>query len=291
MHKYLKAVGFSSIKKNADLNILLLEVIKNYDSKKITETTEGRLFAEFTKEFAPDIGICICGEYNEKNDFNIENHFPYVAGSRISFSEEVVVEKRADNESYIGACDDIRLEISLIFHLINTADYLNFCEKKLPQNKTSPVLLSALSVEGKILLPILKTEESVKQRQKLLQKRSALIMAARGGDETAMESLAESDMNIYNEISNRVNHEDVYSIIDNCFMPYGYGSDMYSVIGDIQEVKTLQNCFTGENLIKMSLSCNDINLDVCINEKDLLGEPAAGRRFKGVIWLQGRVEF
>ncbi len=65
MHKYLKAVGFSSIKKNADLNILLLEVIKNYDSKKITETTEGRLFAEFTKEFAPDIGICICGEYNE----------------------------------------------------------------------------------------------------------------------------------------------------------------------------------------------------------------------------------
>ena len=26
-------------------------------------------------------------------------------------------------------------------------------------------------------------------------------------------------------------------------------------------------------------------------EKDLLGEPTVGRRFKGNVWLQGRVEF
>ena len=32
-------------------------------------------------------------------------------------------------------------------------------------------------------------------------------------------------------------------------------------------------------------------MDVCINEKDLLGEPKEGRRFKGVIWLQGRLNY
>jgi hypothetical protein len=30
---------------------------------------------------------------------------------------------------------------------------------------------------------------------------------------------------------------------------------------------------------------------IAINEKDLLGTPAPGRRFKGEIWLQGNVIF
>ena len=29
--------------------------------------------------------------------------------------------------------------------------------------------------------------------------------------------------------------------------------------------------------------------DVCINEKDLLGEPAIGRRFRGNVWMQGNL--
>jgi hypothetical protein len=28
-----------------------------------------------------------------------------------------------------------------------------------------------------------------------------------------------------------------------------------------------------------------------MNKKDLLGEPAVGRRFKGNIWLQGMIDF
>ena len=41
----------------------------------------------------------------------------------------------------------------------------------------------------------------------------------------------------------------------------------------------------------MNLDCNDLNFDICINKKDLLGEPEVGRRFKGVVWLQGCVNF
>ena len=291
MHKYLKAVGFSVLDKTADLNILLREVEKNYDSKKVINTEENRQFAEFTKEFAADCGICVCGEYNENGEFSMEYYFPYAVGSGISSSEEVIIERRPDKEMYIGACDDMRLDISLIFHLINTADYLNFKKREIEEHRTLAVALSSLCTEGKILLPVLRTEEEVKEKKKKLQKRSALIMAARKGDEEAMENLTVEDMDIYNEISKRVNNEDIYSIVDNCFMPYGFGSDMYSVIGDIKDFSRLQNSFTGETLVKMGIVCNDISLDVCINEKDLLGEPAVGRRFKGVIWLQGTVEF
>ena len=31
--------------------------------------------------------------------------------------------------------------------------------------------------------------------------------------------------------------------------------------------------------------------DVCINSEDLMGEPAVGRRFKGVIWMQGNINY
>ena len=34
MHSYLKAVGFSEIKKRAEMKEILLDVIRNYDEKK-----------------------------------------------------------------------------------------------------------------------------------------------------------------------------------------------------------------------------------------------------------------
>jgi len=34
-----------------------------------------------------------------------------------------------------------------------------------------------------------------------------------------------------------------------------------------------------------------MEMDICVNAKDLLGKPEVGRRFKGVIWLQGNVDF
>ena len=46
-----------------------------------------------------------------------------------------------------------------------------------------------------------------------------------------------------------------------------------------------------EEIVIMTILCNGMQFDVCINRADLGGEPEAGRRFKGIIWLQGRVNF
>ena len=92
-------------------------------------------------------------------------------------------------------------------------------------------------------------------------------------------------------ISKRIENEDIYSIVDTYFMPYGMECDLYSIMGEILECSKMHNVRTEEAVYEMRIACNDIELDVCINEKDLMGIPEVGRRFKGVVWLQGYVEF
>ena len=111
------------------------------------------------------------------------------------------------------------------------------------------------------------------------------------GDEEAMESLTIEDMDMYAMISKRVMDEDIYSIVDTYFMPYGMECDLYSVMGEILEREKTFNTMTKEAVYKMRIGCNDMEFDICINEQDLMGEPQVGRRFKGVVWLQGYVDF
>ena len=74
-------------------------------------------------------------------------------------------------------------------------------------------------------------------------------------------------------------------------MPYGIESDQYSILGEIMDCRLLQNELTKENVYAMDIKCNDMDFSLCINQKDLLGEPAVGRRFKGNIWLQGSINY
>ena len=90
-------------------------------------------------------------------------------------------------------------------------------------------------------------------------------------------------------ISKRITKEDVFSIVNSSFMPYGIESDQYSVLGEIIELEEDINSLTKEKIYSMKVECNDIIFNIAINEKDLLGEPAVGRRFKGSIWMQGTV--
>ena len=85
--------------------------------------------------------------------------------------------------------------------------------------------------------------------------------------------------------------EDIYSIIDTCFLPCGSECDQYSVIGDILHIDVLRNRITEEEVYDFTLDCNDIIFHTAINKKDLIGEPKVGRRFKGQIWMQGTAKF
>ena len=141
------------------------------------------------------------------------------------------------------------------------------------------------------MLPIKKDKEQIQKVKKASATRSTLMAAARKGDEDAIETLTLEDMDMYTTISKRIQNEDVFSLVDTYFMPYGVECDQYSILGEILECHADQNRMTKEEVIFMTLECNEVVLEVCINRYDLYGEPAVGRRFKGVVWLQGCIEF
>ena len=62
-------------------------------------------------------------------------------------------------------------------------------------------------------------------------------------------------------------------------------------MGEIVEQMETVNESTGEKLYQLTIECNGVQFDVCINKKDLMGQPEIGRRFKGIIWLQGNLNF
>ncbi|MBU5482192.1 DUF3881 family protein [Blautia sp. MSJ-19] len=289
MHSFLKAVGFSKVNRREEMKEIILDVIKNYDEKKIVEDHPDGVFAEFSRCYGSDCGITVCGQYDDDNRFHVEYYYPFFRGSGVTTQEPVTVERHADKDAFSGACDDLRIGITLIFYLQNAAEYMK--ERKKQEIGNQALTLSGLAGEGKILFPVLKDKEAVKVEKESTKNRSSLIAAARNGDEEAMESLTMEEMDTYSMLSNRIVHEDILSIVDSYFMPYGIQCDQYSILGEIVDLHFVQNDITDEELIQMTLESNNMQFDVCINRADLLGDPAIGRRFKGTIWLQGRLHF
>lgn len=109
MHKFLKAVGFSEIKKRNEINEIIRDVIKNYDEKTAVENHPEGVFVEFSKNYGCDCGITVCGQYDEDNKFHVEYYFPFFRGTGITTQEHVAVERHTEKESFAGACDDLRI--------------------------------------------------------------------------------------------------------------------------------------------------------------------------------------
>ena len=291
MHKFLRAVGFSQYTEKKQVQKLIRDIIIHADERSYTTVGKKTLVAEFDRNFAEDIGIAVCGEFDEDDTYSFDYYLPYLRSDLVSTAEDISIERHAAKESYAGICYDPKVGVSLIFYLQNMISYLKLQgEGKIPAKGTS-LNLSALSCQGTIMMPIQKTEWQKKKIAKDAVQRNRLIQAARGGDEEAMESLTLEDMDTYTSISRKIQKADIFSLVDTYFMPYGVECDQYSVLGEITDMKLVTNGLTGEKVHILTLCCNDLNLKVAINSIDLLGEPAVGRRFKGSVWLQGQVNF
>lgn len=290
MHKYLRAIGFSKYQKKKELRPLLEQVIQSATSSSLIHE-DPLVFGHLSRAFGDHFGLRVYGEYEKGEAFAAEYSFPYVDGEVVSTRVPCVVERHADKNSYGGMCEEPFIGVSLIFYLSNAMEYVRRCKSPLESSKITGVRLSGLCLEGKILLPMQKTERQRAMSSNATKNRSALVEAARQGDEKAIESLAMEDMNLVQEISRRIGEEDVYSLVDTCFMPYGLECDQYAIIAEILSVQLVRNHLSGEEMYRLIVECNDVKLTVMINRMDLLGEPAVGRRFKGEIWLQGTAEF
>ena len=291
MHSYLRAVGFSNINNRTELNKLIDLVIEKASNRKTVQINHQNSLTEMSMKFGPDFGITLRGEYDHNDYFHLDNYFPFLLGDGTNAREEVAINKRVDTEAYTGMCDDYRLGVSLIFYLQNVADYLERRIRNEKMNHHMPITLAALSLEGRTLLPIEKDEVQVKNLRAKNINRSNLIAEAKKGNQEAIDSLTIEDIDTYAMVSRRAKKEDIYSIVDTCFIPFGSESDNYSIIATITDSKLITNSYTGEEIYDLDVVCNDISFRLCINKEDLLGEPLPGRRFKGNIWMQGRLAF
>lgn len=291
MHDYLKAIGYGNITSQKQLNEFLKDAEKTFSHHESIAMEEALDFCEYQKECGPGIGVDLCGSLDLYDIFERQYYYPYFIGKGVTSYADITVEKRMDREAFVGICEDMKVGISLIFYLQNTLEYL--IESRFHTRDVHPVsvTLAGLCNSGTILLPIQKSEEQEKIRRQESKDRKMLMNAAKNGDQEAMESLTLEDIDTYSRVSQRLIYEDVFSIVDTYFMPCGIECDRYSILGEILELYTIQNEDSGEKLYVMRLDVNELQFDICVPVKDVLGEPEEGRRFKGDIWLQGRLNF
>ena len=291
MHQYLKAIGFDNINTRYDLKDLMEDVEAGFTHQTIVSYRPGEDFCELRREYGQCIGVSLCGELDDDDNFYPDYYFPYFEGSGISTYADIAIERKIEKEQYVGMCEDSKIGISLIFTLQNGIEYMRERQAGFTAGVTTSVTLSGLALSGMILLPVLKDERRLKSEQEASDNRKMLLNAARNGDQSAIETLTLDDIDIYSQVSRRLANEDVFSIVDTYFMPYGVECDLYSIMGEILAVRQRTNSATGVELYQMKLNVNEMQFDVCVPAEEVMGEPEIGRRFKGTIWLQGYINF
>lgn len=293
MHSYFRAIGFSKLKNKIEQNALIKTALKeSADRREIDVGADTRLI-QVNYNIGKDFGLSVVAEADSNGTIMVDNSFPYCKGTSITLQPDIQIEGHTDTEAYSGISDDFNLGITLIYKLQNVVDYVRSIWLNDYYKMPKKVKFGALSLNGRILygvhldhmaLPYEKQPISNKERKNLIAK-------ARSGDIDALENLTLDDMDTYSLVSKRIKDEDLLTVIETYFIPYGIDNEHYSILGKIQKIEEITNEFSGEMVYNLTVFCNDISLNVVINSLDLEGEPRVGRRFKGIIWLQGQVQF
>ena len=295
MNLYIRAIGFQYLDADFEEEMIHAGILDSIEKGFVIKNTK------------LNRGAVIVRVSESTGLFIYEYYFPFILGKTSCDNDEITIERHLDKESFAVVCDESKTGVTLIFYLQNVMDYLEFIFDKDGLNqkeynidtkgtlykipiKNRRVSLTALSLGGMILLPSHKKVEPVKAKR-AQEEREKLIQAAKNGDEAAIENLTIEDIDTYNQLSQRILKEDVFTIVDSSFMPCGVECDQYQVVGEILELTEETNHYTKEIVYIMVIECNNLNITVAVNKADLLGEPDIGRRFKGQIWLQGSVAF
>lgn len=291
MHQYLKAIGFGDLPDKRIINSILQWMEISFSEHKLIKVTQDMDFGMYRKEFGENIGLLAYGDVDETERFERVYYMPYLLGRGVTSYADVFIQRRIDREAYVGVCEDSKVGISLIFSLQNTLEYMK--ERQLSESsvKFRSVTLSGLANEGTILLPISKNEEQTKRQMEESRNRMMLQSAAKTGDQVALESLTLEDFDTYSKVAKRIVNEDLFTIVDTSLMPYGIECDRYSILGEIIDLQIIENELSNRKIYLMRLDVNELQFDVCVPVDSVMGEPEVGRRFKGNIWLQGRVNF
>ena len=336
MHKYLRAVGFSNFQKKSQIDDFFKENLKDENLISTYISQDMRLCGQYNIQVCQGAGVSVIGE-QEKNQLALMDfYYPYLKGYDYTLIQECTIERHSDKDSYAGIIDDYRMGIALIFYLTNGNVYNSLIKNFKPVDiKIDRIFLSALSIGGRIILPIDKKELSGNEfadKSKINEEYEDVLNVSEVSDEDSDDYIDEDDDSVEDfmdehpittrligdiddfsegiggkalsigigiklprdpigEQEMRLKNEDLYSIVETSIVPYGIECDKYQIVAEILSVNRKENKFTGETLVEMRVDAMGLQFNLMINENDLEGEPLPGRRFRGVIWLLGEVEF
>lgn len=302
LHTYLSAVGYDPITRQSDIDAVLDGFVSTAVRENRIDIDENNPLPEGLYEarirqrllsdaLGNDVGaVVIRGLYDPaKKSFERQFYYPEIVGrSYDNVVTDVELEMERDRDIYLVHCDSIGNELEPIFFLSNSFDFVKEYGR-VESIKSCNVVLGGLSVEGKIILPINKTDEQISKQHTDFRKRIGLVQEIKGGNQDAASQLAMIDYDAIADICRRVQNSDIYSVVDSSFVPSGMECDTYKVVGNIIYSELITNSITGGQVYYMDLECNNERLSIAINDQSLMGTPVEGLRFVGRVWLQGRI--
>ena len=289
MNRYFRAVGFLNNFSIQEYEKLVEDITFRPEGSIIADNLQAKyLILDKNLDCGENIGICVRIIKDGKGNIHRDTVFPYLRNTEFIEHDACSFEKKISGEEFLGVYEDLYLGENIFFYVQNVDEL--YKKKNLKGIKCS-VAISGLSIVGNVILPIKKDENERANAKEFNQKRANLISRANDGDHNAFATVRYDDIMTNVMVSEQIFVEsmDIYTVVDSSFIPCGAECDLYSVLGEIVDFKMTNNLLSGENIYVLKVSVKGVVLTICINEKDLFGEPQIGYRFKGVVWLQGRV--
>lgn len=290
MESPITALGFSGIDKDYKLEEIVSEILDSPTHQMATKIHKKAIIAEYYKEFDKDVYMMVrivVEAAGKETKIEVEQCEPYVYTEHALEVEDVMVECVDDNYTYYVICEEKETGMQLIFWLQNVVDYLDNESFNYKYNK---VHIVGLAMEGTIILPIEKDEDDELFEREEREKLKVILQKIREGDEEARQLLEEEERELDEQLKERLKEEDFLSIMSGYFIPTTLVDATYAILGEIKHIRKKKNMKTNEEMYLFTLNVNDMDLEVMINEKVLVGAPSVGMRFMGTCWLQGTIE-
>lgn len=287
MNRYFRAIGFLDNFSREDYERIVESI--TYRSENLEEIEKNHpkyILMDKCLEYSKDIGICVRVIKDSKGNIYRESVFPYYKNTNMTKEDNCSFEKKISGEEFIGVYEDINLSENVYFFVQNADEIYKIRNIKDTKCKIG---ISGLSIAGNVILPIKKNDTEIEDTRNFHKKRVNLLSKAYDGDQGAFAAVKHEDILTNVTVSEQIFVEamDIYTIVDSSFIPCGAECDLYSVLGDIADYKRVENSVTKEGIYLLDVLVKGVTIKICINEKDLFGEPQKGYRFKGTVWLQG----
>ena len=290
MVRYFSAIGMSDYVDQRKLDVFVRNALQEQSNPiyRYREPGTDTVYVE-VKKYMGDFAVALRGKKEEDGKVNMSVILPTVQERTYSVlldweieMDDPLIAFLIGEEEGTGA----QLEISLL-DLVEC-----LMEKPADAGDSLIAAFYALSTEGKILLNVERSQEDEEAYRSEEEWRRQMLKRAREGDEEALEELKADSLAMEEDILERLEEEDIYSILEGIFLPASEELlGVYTIMGTILESEKVLNPYTEEWVYRLLLNVMGLNLTLFINPKDLVGEPLQGMRFLGTGLLQGAVSW